>query len=145
MNSTKVILEFLSFLATTRAIFREVHIFSERSPALRDVSTSVMPFKCKPSDYADEGVTISIALNAELRTPLDSERQAIGMSCLLRHAGEQWHAEVEVGWTGAEVGWDDFESWEAQAISIEEIESQVPPLVELAGARFRAEVATLVG
>jgi hypothetical protein len=143
MNSTELILRFLTFLAGLRAMFLEVHIFAEKSPALHTVSTSVIPSKVYPSDYADDGVTISIALNAELRKPIDSEKQAIGMSLLLRHAGGQWHAESEVGWSGRMIGWDQFDSKEVQAVSVEEIIHQIPPLVEWAGMRFREEVAKL--
>jgi hypothetical protein len=143
MNSTELILKFLTFLARVRAMFRQVHLFAENSPALHTVSTMVIPFKGEPSDYADDGVTISIALNAELRKPVDSEKKAIGMSLLLRHSGGRWHAESEVGWTGEKIGWDPFDSKEVRAISIEEITNQIPPLVEWAGMRFREEVAKL--
>ena len=144
MNATEIILKFLTFLSQVRAMFRQVHLFAEQNPALREVSTMVIPFKGKPSDYADEGVTISIALNAELCKPINSERKAIGISLLLRHAGGEWLAEAEVGWTGENVGWDPFDSKEARAESIEEIISLVPSLVEWMDARFREEVAKLL-
>ncbi|MES2570129.1 MAG: hypothetical protein V4710_08745 [Verrucomicrobiota bacterium] len=143
MNSTERILNFLTFLAEVRAMFRQVHLFAENNPALHAVSTMVIPFKGEPSDYADDGVTLSIALNAELRKPSGSEKKAIGMSILLRHAGGRWHAECGVGWTGEQVGWDPVDSKEVQAVSIDEISSQVPPLVEWAGIRFREELAKL--
>jgi len=143
MNSTELILKFLTFLAEVRAMFRQVHLFAENSPALHAVTTMVIPFKTEPSDYADDGVTISIASNAELRRPADSEKKAIGMSLLLRHTGGGWHAEIEVGWTGEKVGWDPFDSKEVRAVSIEEIITLIPPLIERAETRFRAEVAKL--
>ncbi|MEI6218798.1 MAG: hypothetical protein WCP86_07845 [bacterium] len=143
MNSTELIITFLTFLAGVRAMFRQVHLFAEGSPALHNVSTVVIPFKGESSGYADDGVTISIALNAELRKPADSEKKAIGISLLLRHIDGRWHAESEVGWTGEKVGWDPLDSKEVQAVSIEEIINQIPPLVEWAGMRFREEVAQL--
>jgi hypothetical protein len=126
-------------------MFRQVHLFAEKNPALNSVSTMVIPFKGGQSDYADDGVTISVALNAELRKPAASEKKAIGMSLLLRCTGGRWHVESEVGWTGEKVGWDPFDSKEAQADSIEEIICMTPPLVEWAATRFREEVAKLPG
>lgn len=61
MNSNEIILKFVAFLAHVRAMFRQFHLFAEKSPALHSVSTMVIPFKGDPSDYADDGVTISIA------------------------------------------------------------------------------------
>lgn len=143
MNSTETILRFLSFLSEVEAMFRQVHLDAEKNHALRDVSTMVIPFKCEVSDYADHGVTISVALNAELRYPVDSDKKAIGMALLLRHAGGRWIAEAEVGWTGKNIGWDPFDSREAQEAAIEEMMNAVPPLVEWMGMRFREEVAKL--
>lgn len=143
MNSTEIILRFLTFLSQARAMFRQTHLFAEQSPALRAVSTIVIPSKGEQSDYADGGVTVSVALNAELGKPTNSERKAMGMSLLLRHSGGHWLAEAEIGWTGEKVGWDQFDSKEAQASSIEEMFSLALPLVEWLDMRFREEVAKL--
>ncbi len=131
------------FLAETEAVFRGVHIVCERNLAFRAVSTSVIPFKAKPSDYADEGVTIEIALNAELRYPCAPERKAIGMSLLLRHSGNYWIAEAEVGWSGVQIGWDPLHSKEAVAESIEDIMDKISPMVEWVANQFKSEVAQL--
>jgi hypothetical protein len=143
MNSNEIILKFVAFLAHVRAMFRQFHLFAEKSPVLHSVSTMVIPFKGDPSDYADDGVTVSIALNAEVRKVTDSEKKAVGMSLLLRHSGGLWIAEAEVGWTGEKVGWDPFASKEVQATSIEEIMNKIPSLVEWMGVRFRDEVEKL--
>jgi len=143
MNSTEIVLKFLAFLAQVRTMFRQVHLFAEKIPALQTVSTTVIPFESQQSDYADAGVTISVALNAEVRVPVDSEKKALGMCLLLRHTGGLWLAEAEVGWTGEKVGWDPFDSKEARATSVEEIICIVPPLVEWMEMRFREEVAKL--
>jgi hypothetical protein len=141
MSSTETILQFLTFLADVQAIFRDVHLRAQKNGALRDVSTKVIPFRCSPSAYADGGVTISVALNAELLQPSDSEKKAMGMSLLLRHTGGMWVAEAEVGWTGEMVGWDQFDAQEAQYPSIEEMILQVPLLVKWMGTRFEEEIA----
>ena len=143
MNSTEIVLRFISFLSDLRAMFRQVHLDAEKNRALRDVSTTVIPFKGESSDHADDGVTISVALNAELRNPTDSEKRAIGMTLLLRHAGGCWIAEAETGWTGQNIGWDPFDAREAQAETIEELIIAVPPLFEWIGTRFREEAAKL--
>jgi hypothetical protein len=143
VNSTETVLQFIAFLAQVRAMFRQVHLLAEKDPLLRSVSTSVIPFKTEPSDYADTGVIITLALNAELTMPADSERKALGMSLLLRHSNGLWVAESEVGWTGQMVGWDPFDATEVQADSIEEVIQKVPALVERAGLKFKEEVAKL--
>jgi hypothetical protein len=124
-------------------MFRQVHLFAEAVPELRAVSTMVMSFEGETSDYADSGVTISVALNAELRDPINPEKKALGMSLLLRHSGEMWLVEAEVGWTGEQIGWDPLESREVQAVSIEDVFQKAPPLVEWMAAKFKEEVETL--
>ncbi len=109
MNSTEVILDFLSFIADLRKKFGEVHLVAERCPALHDVTTEVIPFKGEPSDYAERGVTICLSLIAELRKPIDSDKKAIGVDLLLRHTEQGWIAEAEIGWSGRDIGWDNFE------------------------------------
>lgn len=143
MNSTEIVLQFLAFLAQVRAAFRQVHLFAEKSPALRTVSTAVIPVEVKPSDYADKGVTICVALDAELRKPIDSERKSLGISLLLRHTRGMWLAEAEIGWTGKKIGWNSFDSKEAQGKSIDEIMNTIPPMVEWMDRRFKEEVARL--
>jgi len=143
MTSTEDIVKFVTFLAQTQRMFLQVQIFAENSALLHSVSTSIFPTQGKSSDYAEYGVTISVALHAMLRRPPDSEKWAMGMSLLLRHTGGSWLAEAEVGWTGQEIGWDPFDSKEVRATSIDEIYLNVPPLVEWMGLRFRDEVARL--
>ncbi len=143
MNSTDIILRFLSFLSAVRTTFRQVHLDAEKDRALRDVSTMVLPSKGEASDYADDGVTISVALNAELRNPIDSDKKAIGMSLLLRHAGGRWIAEAEIGWTGKNIGWNQFDEREVQGATVEDLMNAAPPLVEWMETRFREEVAKL--
>jgi hypothetical protein len=143
MSSTDIILKFLAFLSQVRAMFRQVHLFAEQNSAVRSVSTSVIPFKGEPSAYADDGVTISIALNAELHKPNSPERKAMGVSLLLRHVRETWIAEAEIGWSGERIGWDSFDCKEAQAESVEEITNVVIPLVEWLDVRFREELSKL--
>jgi hypothetical protein len=143
MNSTDTILEFLIFLADVQTIFRQVQLSVEKSPALQDVSTFVIPSKGDPSPYAQGGVLISIALNAELRKPLNADRKAIGMSLLLRHTGGSWLAEAEVGWSGESIGWDQFDARDDSAVSVEEIMTKAKTLVVWMGTRFKEEVAKL--
>src|SRR5438876_533226 len=121
VNSTEVVVRFLIFLANVRTMFRQVHLFAEGIPALQTVSTTVIPFKSEPTEYAEYGVTLSIALNAELSRPADEEKMAIGMSLLIRRSANVWIAEAEVGWTGKTIGWDPFASKDMRVSSIEEI------------------------
>ena len=116
---------------------------AEGCAVLRNISTDVIPFKCEASDYADEGVTISIALSADLCVPIDSEKKAIGMSLLLRHAEGLWIAEAEIGWTGVNIGWDAFESREFREESLDVARPQIKGIVVWAGETFRQEVAKI--
>ena len=142
MNSTETVLRFLALLADVRSMCRQVHLEAEKNHALRDVSTMVIPFKGESSADDDEGVTISVALNAELRDRRP-ERSAIGMSLLFRHSGEQWIAEAEVGWIDRSIGWDQFDERKAEGNTIEEMMDSVPQLVEWLVARFREELVNL--
>ena len=144
VSSSESVLDFIGFLASVDAQFRRARIAAEKSAAVRDVSTMVIPFKAATSDDADKGVTISVALNAELRRPLNSERKALGMSLLLRRVAGSWIAESEVGWSGKEIGWDVFEAKELKADSLESLMLQVPAIVDRASARFAEEVAKLL-
>jgi hypothetical protein len=143
MNSTTTVLHFLDFLADVRRMFNQVHIVSERSAALHSVSTEVFPFKGKSSTHDYGGLTISVYLSAELRSPPDSEHRAIGMSWLLRHTDGVWLSEAEVGWSGRMIGWDHFDSREVQADSIEVIIDKIPPTLEWLCERFKEEVRVL--
>jgi hypothetical protein len=143
MSHTDVILQFLNGLAELTNKFRQSHIAAERHPALHDVSTALVPFRVEPSDYADDGVTLSIALNAELREPLDHDRKAIGMALLLRHAGGAWIAAAELGWSGDAIGWDAFESREERFSSSDEILQRAGPLVEWMATQFQKALERL--
>lgn len=136
MNTTQTILRFIEFLAQVSASFNKVAIFAENQTSLHTVTTRVSPFKGESSEYAEEGATIAVFLNAELRAPVDSEKKALGMSLLLRHTAGLWVAEAEVGWSGEMVGWDPIESKESRATSIEELMNETPPLVEWMGGKF---------
>ena len=143
MDPNEIILRFLVYLADVRSMFRQVHLVAEKNSAFRVVSTEIIPFKGAPSDYAQDGVTLSVALNAELRKPINSEERALGFSLLLRYAQSRWIIEAEVGWNGETVGWDSLDSREMQASSIEELIRVVNPLVEWMGSRFTEESAGL--
>jgi hypothetical protein len=61
----------------------------------------------------------------------------------LRLIDGRWVIEAEVGWSGSEVGWDQFRSQEVEASCIEEVIQKVPPIVDWLVAAFREEVAKL--
>jgi hypothetical protein len=124
-------------------MFRKTHLFAEKSSALQAASTTVIPFKSEQTDYAEYGVTLSVALNAEIRKPVDREKMAIGMALLMRRSGGVWIAEAEVGWTGRDVGWDSFASREVQSSSVEQLIEEVPALIAWMDETFREEVERL--
>lgn len=140
-----LILRFMGFLATMRSMFRTEHLFAEKHSALRDVSTMVIPFQSESigGDYAEEGVTLQIALNAELVSPLDDDRKALGMSLLIRRCTNEWIFEAEIGWTGREVGWDPLDAREVRNASIERVFELAPSIVEWLGGEFRKVVGEL--
>lgn len=139
MSDNDLILKFLVFLAQVRTSFRKTHIFAESNPILRNVNTSITPFRAESAN-ADLGVTLSVDLFADIVNAADIEKSSLGMSLVLRCYGGLWIAEAEVGWSGHEIGWDPFDSREAQSRSIEGIMDKVHLLVEWMEARFREEV-----
>lgn len=145
MSSSEAIVRFISSLAGIRSMFRQTHLFAEKQNIVQTVSTQVEPFKGEVSDYADKGISLTIALNANLRSPPDLERHAVGMTLLIRRRGGKWIAEAEVGWTGRDIGWDPFESREIERASPEELMDDVPPLVEWMDANFRETIKKLSG
>ena len=66
MNSTEVILRFIGFLAQVSTSFNRVAEFAEKQKTLHSVTTKVSPFKAKPSEYADAGVSIAVFLYRKL-------------------------------------------------------------------------------
>jgi len=136
-------IELIAFLADARSMFRQTHIFAEKEAAISDVFTTIEPFKAEDTRFADRGVTLSIALNANLRHPRNPEKRALGMSLMIRRSAGIWIAEAEVGWTGNEVGWDPFASKEIQHASPEEVFANLPALVTWMDSVFRQTVAEL--
>jgi hypothetical protein len=143
MSSSDVILNFIEFLASVRSMFRQTHLYAEKQPALRDVTTSIEPFKAEGSHYSDLGADLSFELTANLRDPPTSERRSIGMSLLVRRSAGTWFAVGEIGWSGDEVGWDSFQSKELEYSSPEDLMANVHTLVEWMDFAFRAAVTEL--
>jgi hypothetical protein len=143
MSVSEAFVRFIVFLSDARSMFRQTHLFAEKERTIRDVSTLIEPFKGEESQYADYGVTLSIALSANLRDPPNVERRALGMSLLIRRSSGTWIAEAEVGWSGNEVGWDPFASREIQSTSPEDVIANVPALVAWMDSTFRSAVAEL--
>jgi hypothetical protein len=143
MNVSETIIGFIAFLSDVRSMFRQTHLFVEKERAIRDVSTLIEPFKGEESQYADCGVTLSIALNANLRNPPNLERRALGMSLLIRRSSGTWIAEAEVGWSGNAVGWDPFASRKIQSTALEDVIANVPALIAWMDSTFRSAVAEL--
>ena len=138
------ILDFLSLLASIRAGFRRIHIFSEECGLFRRVITTVNPFMVANADgYADGGVTIQFGLDAELLTPPNLERKALGASLLLRRKSGMWVLEAEIGWSGEQVGWDSIDSRDTTETTIEGVIQKMPELGEWLCARFKEEVGKL--
>lgn len=139
----EVIVQFIAFLANARVMFRQTHLFAERSPVFREILTSLDFFKGQETGYADGGVTVSIALNAELRQPNDLDGCAMGMSLLIRRSAGAWITEAEVGWTRMDVGWDPFASMDLRSTSVEQMMAAAPTQIAWMDAVFREAVTQL--
>jgi hypothetical protein len=138
------VFEVLGVLAAIHNAFIGVSASIGNHPAITRVSTSVLPVKSRaPTDYADEGIIVSVAINANLVNPKDRDKAALGASILLRRPLGVWVAEAEVGWTGASIGWDSFDSREGQAEQFAQLTPQLPALVDWVLARFQEELAKL--
>jgi hypothetical protein len=141
--SGEVIVQFIAFLADARVMFWQTHQFAEQRPVFREILTSLDPFKGEEVGYADGGVTVSIALSAELRQPNDLHGCAIGMSLLIRRSAGAWITEAEVGWTRIDVGWDPFASMDLRSTSVEQMMAAAPTQIAWMDAVFREAVTQL--
>lgn len=121
VNSTELVLKCMAALADVRAQFRTVHIAIQKDAQFYEVSTDVFVGRTQACEYADYGVTLSVALNCELCTPISADKKAIGMSVLIRHSNGVWVSEFELGWSGQAAGWDTFDSTTNQSAAIEQL------------------------
>jgi len=119
VNPTELVLKCIAALADVRAKFRDVHIAMQQDRQFCEVSTDVFPGKTQVCEYADYGVTLSVALNCELCKPISEDKKALGMSVLVRHSNGVWVCEFELGWSGQAVGWDAFDSTTVESATIE--------------------------
>jgi|ERR1043166_7410955 hypothetical protein len=139
------LLEFIGILATLHKELVELCITTSKHPLIRETVRSVIPVKSQSSeDYADKGVLISLAVNAKLLEPKNRDKTALGVSLLLRRPLGVWVAEAEVGWTGASIGWDVFDSREKRAEQFSLLAAELPELMHWLSARFRQELADML-
>ena len=139
MNTNEVILSFLIFMAKAGAMFRQIHVMAEKCPGLKNISTQVIPFRVDPSEYADGGVTLSFALDADVVAP-DGGLLALGISLVLRRSGGVWIAEAAVGGVDEKVGWTSLDSRDVRGESMEDIIAGALPLIDWMRTRL-AEVS----
>ena len=138
------LLEFIGILAYVRKELRCLEIFASKQSSVSSISVTVAPTKTESvSDYADAGVTMLLALDAELKIPLDDNKKAIGASFLLRRSLGIWIVEAEVGWSGSEIGWDAFHSQEIREELFAQVAPKIPELLEQLSARFRSAIIQL--
>ncbi|MGJ4858594.1 hypothetical protein ACN6KF_004594 [Labrys sp. La1] len=102
-----------------------------------------MPSDKGPDDYATDGKVLLLYLNADIKTPIHSRRQALGMQFLMRHTMGQWQGEAEIGWSSNQLGWEVFDSREFQVPSIDEFIENAPDQLNWLGKRFIEEIAKL--
>lgn len=126
VSSTDLVLRCIATLAEARAKFRDVHIAMQKDRQFCEVSTDVFPGKTQACEYADYGVTLSVALNCELCKPISEDKKALGMSVLVRHSNGVWVCEFELGWSGLAVGWDAFDSTTVESATIEMLLEDIP-------------------
>jgi len=143
-----LILRFMQLLATLRAIFRKTHIFLESVERFKMVSTHVIPFQqiensFENSDQETLGVSISFAIDADLKQPSDVNHASIGVSLKLWHVENRWKAEAEIGWSGSDIGWDPFDDKEIETDNIEQLIDKLPEFTETFLDHFKRVVSDI--
>jgi len=142
--SDECVLEFIGILAAVNRCFTQTAASIRGMSVISSVSVLVIPVGMQSaSEYADLGMVISLAVNAELRAPVDDNRKAIGVSLLLRRSSGVWIVEAELGWSGVAIGLDAFDSREERMGDWSELASKVPDLAEWLSARLESEVKRL--
>lgn len=141
MGSTETTLDLVGFLAGAYRAFITTREEASRKPVLHNLDVTIVPLDKGPSEYATDGKVLFLYLNADIRSPY--RKPAIGMQFLMRHTEGHWLGEAEIGWSSAEVGWEDFDSRELLAPSIEEFMKKAPDYIEWLANRFLEEIAKL--
>ncbi|MDZ5451394.1 hypothetical protein [Labrys sp. ZIDIC5] len=144
-ESTKAVLDFMGFLAVAHRAFVEAMKEARKKQSLHNLEISIVPSDNGPIDYTADGKVLFLYLNADIKAPIASRQQALGMQFLMRHTMEQWQGEAEIGWSSNQVGWDVFDSREFQAPTIEAFIENAPDHLDWLGKRFIEEVAKLPG
>src|SRR5262245_28565002 len=75
-------------------------------------------------------VEVSYSLDCELFQETADGRYSLGASFALRHMGDHWRCEGDVGWSCRHSGWEDFESHEMRVDSVLESRSEIEAFVE---------------
>jgi len=135
MSETKIIVEYCHMLGSIRRMFRRAHIAIERSGRFKDVTCTVSHAEGQHAVVFGEKqridtVEVSYSLDCELFQETADGRYSLGASFALRHMGERWRCEGEIGWSCRDSGWEDFESLEITVDSVLESRSEIEAFVE---------------
>ncbi|MCO7227473.1 hypothetical protein [Pleionea sp. CnH1-48] len=137
---------FLRALGVVRASFRRAQINVQKQSEVKSVVVSVNPSYSEEStetenDYAQDGVTLNIALDADLNLKGPDEQDGMGVSLLIRRSNNNWIVEGEIGWSSSYIGWDQFYEKELVHQNISEVIEMLPPFVESLLDDFQAKLA----
>ena len=135
-----LILQFVAMMAKVRKNLRVLHIELEKMPQIASICVDVSPAEYESGDLR-ERVSLAFFLDARLRDPLTPEQYSLGLSLLVKHDGEKWITEGEIGWSGGEPGWRSYIEQTLELVSIEDLLKRLPPFAKEVADLYRKEVA----
>lgn len=120
-------------LATMGKHFRHSHIRVEKLGFLRNVTTTAGHGETELilASGGHRTVESSMSLDADLAFPPDDYKSSIGVSVAVffDFVERKWTLRGDIGWSCKETGWEEYESFEEDADSVDELTSRLQPFV----------------
>jgi hypothetical protein len=100
------IANFCRLLARVRKLFRETHIYAEKQPCFKKVTTTVSHSEKDIITIKDRlpAVEVSFSVDGDLTKIFDGEKYSLGASVAIFYVQNEWRLEGDVGWSCSESG-----------------------------------------
>ena len=140
VSTDEAILNFIRVLATINSLFRQVHVDLEKTGKFCRITSHISPLMAEQKSL-DEGTSLAFFFDCEIKQVRHREKQSIGVSLILRRKNQNWLAEGEIGWSGVEIGWDNFYDCELLSSSLDEFLRDLPQFTDQLLDTFRNELS----
>ena len=137
------IVNFCRLLARVRKLFRETHIYAEKQPCFKGVTTTVSHSEKDIITINERlpAVEVSFSVDGDLNEVIDKEKYSLGASIAIFYVQDEWRVEGDVGWSCFESGWDDYESFEMVAKNTIELEGELESFVNKTLNSYKSAIA----